>query len=187
MNTAELYEELSHVDASRITRLKYAELVLKDLSLFPKLIGILFKVDDQISYRAAWVIEFVCIEYLYAIEPYLDLFFNKLKLIHLDSAIRPISKVCSLIAKAYCSKTHNQIKQSLTPSHIKLMVETCFDWLIGHQKVAAKVHAMETLFLLGKESNWIHQELILILEKDFNTHSPAFKARAKRILKNIKY
>ncbi|WP_242205102.1 adenylosuccinate lyase [Aestuariivivens insulae] len=186
MNTEDLHEELNYVNASRKNRLKYAHLILNDLTLFPKLLDIMFMVDDKLSCRAAWILEFVCIEYPYAIVPYLDTFSNNLKKVHLDSAIRPVSKVCSLIAKAYCSKTTNPLKKALTPTHKELMVEACFDWMISDQKVAAKVHAMETLFLLGKDSNWIHKELALILEQDFHTQSAGFKARAKRILKRIK-
>jgi hypothetical protein len=61
-----------------------------------------------------------------------------------------------------------------------------FDYLITHQKVAAKAYSMKTLYLLGKEYHWIHPELATILEKDFNTSTAAFKARARHLLKKLK-
>ena len=187
MSTEELYDELNYVDASRENRLKYAQLVLNDLSLLQKLLEILYMVDDKLSCRAAWVLEFVCIDYIYAIVPHLNKFTNNLKYFYLDSAVRPVSKVCSLIASESFSKLSNPIKNELSPSHKELMVEACFDWMIGDQKVATKVHAMETLFLFGQENkSWIHNELAIILQQEYHQQSAGYKSRAKRILKKIK-
>ena len=44
---------------------------------------------------------------------------------------------------------------------------------------------MSALFLLGSDYDWIHPELAIILERDFQTQSIAFKARTRRILKKI--
>lgn len=186
MRLEEFYKELSDISALRENRLKYANMVLADMSLFPKLIDILFMVDDKVSCKAAWVFEFVCAEYLYAIVPYLDRFAKNLKSIQFDSAIRPVAKVCGFVAKEYFSKKQSPLKKALSPYHIELIVEACFDWMISDQKVAPKVYAMETLYLFGKERDWIHKELTVILEQDYTTQSAGFKARAKRTLKKIK-
>jgi len=42
------------------------------------------------------------------------------------------------------------------------------------------------LFLLGKDIDWIHPELLQILERDFPNLSAGFKARARHIIKKIK-
>lgn len=185
MTLEEFYEELSDVNASRENRLKYADMVLKNMSLFPKLIEIMFRVDDKVSSRAAWVFEFVCADYIYAIIPYLDTFTSNLKKVHLDSAVRPMSKVCGFIASTYYSKGPNTLKKALNPQHIERIIESCFDWMINDEKIAPKVYAMETLFLFGKDYGWIHPELAQILEQDFPTQSAGYKVRAKRILKKI--
>ncbi len=185
MTLEEFYEELSDVNASRENRLKYANMVLKDMCLFPKLMDIMFRVDDKVSSRAAWVFEFVCAEYIYAIIPYLDTFTSNLKKVHLDSSVRPISKVCGFIASTYYSKEPNTLKKALKPKHIERIIEVCFDWMINDEKIAPKVYAMETLFLFGKDYDWIHPELAQILEQDFPTQSAGYKVRAKRILKKI--
>lgn len=186
MSLDEFYKELSNITALRENRLKYANMVLNDMTLFPKLIDILFMVDDKVSCRAAWVFEFVCVEYIYAITPHLDRFTKNLKKIHFDSAVRPIAKVCGLIAKAYYSKKPNALQKALTPIHKELIIEACFDWLISEQKVAPKAYAMESLFLFGKETDWVHRELVLILEQDFHSQSAGYKARAKHTLEKIK-
>ena len=65
------------------------------------------------------------------------------------------------------------------------MIEVGFDWLIGNQKVAVKVYAMEMLFLLGKNIDWVRQELQLIIELNITKESAAYKARGKKILSLI--
>ncbi len=182
----ELYNELIKVSASRESRLTCTQLVKNDMSLFPDLINILFNVNDKNSCHAAWVFEFVCADYIYAIIPYLDTFTKNASKIHLDSAMRPVAKVCSLIATAYYSKENNTFKRLLKPEHIERIVETCFDWMINKHKVAVKVFAMETLFLFGQDTHWIHNDLKQILEHDFHIQSAAFKSRAKHILVRMK-
>jgi hypothetical protein len=186
MSEKEFYEALENLNASRESRLKGAALVKNDLRLFPYLINELFKVDDKISIHAAWVLEFVCQDYIYAIIPHLDIFTKNIHKVYLDSVVRPVSKVCQFIAKAYCSKENSTFKRLLSPEHKERIVETSFDWMINKHKVAAKVFAMETLFLFGQENTWIHDDLKQILEQDFQTQSAAFKSRAKHILHKMK-
>lgn len=186
MTKAELYKELNYVNHSREKRLLYANLVINNPELITPLLEILFEVDDKISCRAAWVFEFMCSETIEAIIPHLDLFTKNLPKVHLDSAVRPVAKVCELITKAYYGKEDSEIKKSLTAAHKENIIEACFDWMINDEKVAPKAYSMISLKLLGTEYDWVHPELITILERDFHVQSAAFKARARHILKTIK-
>lgn len=186
MTSDEFYKELSYMSAAKEQRLQYADMVLNNMSLFPQLVAISFITDDDTSSRAAWVLELVCQKYIYAIIPHLDFFSNHLNKVHLDSSVRPIAKICTFIAERYTSKQPNPIKKSLTSKHKEKMIEASFDWMINNHKVATKVHAMETLFLMGKESTWVHPQLVEILQHDFHHQSPAFKSRAKHILNKMK-
>ena len=58
--------------------------------------------------------------------------------------------------------------------------------MINKRKIAVKVHAMSTLFFLGRDYDWVHPELKQILERDFQIQSSGFKARARHILKKLK-
>ncbi|MEZ4802499.1 MAG: adenylosuccinate lyase [Gelidibacter sp.] len=186
MTTDELYAELNYVDASRANRMKYANVIIDNTCLLPNLLEILFMVDDKISCRAAWVLEFVCGEKLEELIPYLDGFTQNIHKVHLDSAVRPVAKVCEYLVIANYSKEKNKIQSALSTTHKEKIVEVCFDWLINDEKIAPKAYAMNALYLLGKEFNWIHPELSIILERDFILQSPGFKARAKRILTKLK-
>ncbi|MDB9960563.1 adenylosuccinate lyase [Oceanihabitans sp.] len=186
MTTAQLYQELNYVNHSREKRLYYANLVIENPDLIPKLLKILFMVDDKISPRAAWVFEFMCDKHLEEAIPYLDDFTENMHKVHLDSAVRPVAKVCEYLVKAYYSKSANRIQTELLPKHRQKIIEVCFDYMINDEKIAPKAYSMNSLFLLGKDYNWIHPELVLILERDFQMQSSGFKARARHIIRKIK-
>lgn len=185
MTTAQLYEQLKNVNHSQEKRLYYSQMMLNQPELIPLLLDILFKTDDKMSCKAAWVLEFMCGENLNAIIPYLETFTLNLHTVHLDSAVRPVAKICEYLAKANDSSDNIFIKDALKPKYKSRIIEVCFDYMINNEKVAAKAYAMSTLYLLGKEENWIHPELAIILERDFPSQSAAFKARARYILKDI--
>ncbi|MCX7550207.1 adenylosuccinate lyase [Xanthomarina sp. F2636L] len=186
MTKDQLYNELNFVNHTRDKRLKYANLILDTPELLPDLLDILFDVDDKTSCRAAWVLEFVCADNLELLLPYLDVFTENINKVHLDPAVRPIAKICEYLAKAYFSKTANKVQLILTNKHKELIVETCFDYMINDEKIAPKAYSMNTLFLFGNEFDWIHPELIIIIERDYQIQSSGFKARARQILKKIK-
>ncbi len=186
LTTEQLYNELNYVNHSREKRLYYANLVISQPELIPELLDVLFTVDDKISCRAAWVFEFMCGEKLEAIIPHLDRFTASIHKVHLDSAVRPVAKICEYLITAYYSKNENAIKTALNSKHKEKIVEACFDWMINDEKIAPKAYAMNTLFLLGQDIDWIHPELVMILERDYQMQSSGFKARARHILKKIK-
>nr|WP_262902545.1 adenylosuccinate lyase [Winogradskyella sp. SM1960] len=166
--------------------MKYAKLIIDNPELIPPLLEILFDVDDKISCRAAWVFEFMCGENLDTIIPHLNTFTAHISNVHLDSAVRPIAKICEYLTKAHYSKTDNALKTALSEIHKEKIVEACFDWMINDEKIAPKAYSMNSLYLLGTEYDWIHPELAIILERDYEMQSSGFKARAKHILKKIK-
>ncbi|WP_298550996.1 adenylosuccinate lyase [uncultured Algibacter sp.] len=186
MTTEQLYNELNYVNHSREKRLFYALLMQDNPNLVPKLLDILFMVDDKISPRAAWVFEFMCNHNINTIIPYLDMFTENMHKVHLDSAVRPVAKICEILAKTYTKKEDNYIKKNLTETHKERIIENCFDYMINDEKVAPKAYAMSTLFLFGKDYEWVYPELARILEDDFSKQTAAFKARARHILKKIK-
>lgn len=186
MTKDQLYEQLNDVNATRDKRLAYANMVLNDPQAFKPLMEIVFMVNDQISTKAAWVFEFVCDKNLELLIPYLDYFTQNISKVHLDSAVRPVAKVCKFIVEKNYAKGDHLIKSHLNKAHKEAITETCFSWLIDDEKVAPKVYAMVCLALLGNEFDWIHPELLMILEKDYHHQSAGFKAKARHIMKALK-
>lgn len=185
MTKTELYRELNHVDATRDCRTKYANLVVDNPHLFKPLLDIVFMVDDKLSSRAAWIFEFVCTKDLNFIRPHLEEFTSSMSKVHLDSSVRPVAKVTEMIVTNYYEKKTSAIKDVLSHQQRERIVEACFDWLIQEEKVAVKVYSMSSLWLLGNEFDWIHDELRLILQRAYTNQTAAYKARAKHVLKKL--
>ncbi len=186
MTTDALYQELNYVNHSREKRLFYANLVIDNPNLIPRLLEILFMVNDKTSPRAAWVFEFMCGKSIETAIPHLDTFTNNIHKVHLDSAVRPVAKICEYLVTAYYAKTENKIQSALQPEHLEKIIEACFDWMINDEKIAPKAYSMNILYMLGKDYDWIHPELVMILERDYQMQSSGFKARARHILKKLK-
>jgi len=186
MTTEQLYKELDYVNHSKENRKRYAKLVINNPDLIPQVLDILFNIDDKKSNRAGWLLEFIARENLDSILPYLDRITEQMHSVYLDSAVRPIAKICEYLIEAYYHKNPNHTKEYLKTKHIERIIELSFDYLITNQKIAAKAYSMNTLFLLGRDYDWIHPELKMILERDFYSESAGFKARARCLLKKIK-
>lgn len=183
MNKEFLIKELEDLGtALRVNRERVCSLVIENPDLLPYLIEVVFKVDNKLSIKAAWVLELVCEKHIYWLAPYLDTFTSNISRAYLDSAVRPLSKICNFIAIAYNSKTDNLIKESLSKNHIEKLIETGFDWMISKHKVAVKAYTMNALYIFGKNSDWVHRELKLIIEQNIMNESAAYKARGKMTL-----
>lgn len=186
MNKEFLILQLSNIEnAKRVNRLKVSNLVLENKELFYNLLELVFEVENKLSIKAAWILEFVCSNELNWLAPHLDYFTKNMNLVNFDSAIRPISKICNFLAISYNSKNDNLIKLTLTKNHTDLIVETGFDWMISNQKVAVKAYTMNALYLFGKNSDWVHEELKLIIQQNIMNESAAYKARGKITLRLI--
>ena len=161
-------------------------LILENEKLTKPLMNIAFTVDDPISNRACWIMEFAAKENLSYIFPYLDRFTENLGSVHFDSSIRPVAKICEYLMKAYFSDLPNATQRALTEIHLERITSACFDWLIGDHKVAAQAYSMTCLVLLGRKFEWIHPELKMVLEQNYTGGSAAYKARARMTLAKIK-
>lgn len=166
--------------------MKMARLIVDNPELIVPLLDIAFTVDDPISSKACWVLEFSVKQNLSYLFPYLDDFVAKIGSVKLQSSIRPMAKICELMVLCYFSKEKEECKRALQDYHLEAIATCCFDWLIGDHKVAAKAYSMTSLFLLGKKFDWIHSELRLVLEQNYARGSAAYKARARHTLAKLK-
>lgn len=187
MNKNFLKEQLNSIEnAKKENRQRCANIVLSDKNLFNYLIEITFDVDNEVSIKAAWVLEWICTHHqLNWMIPHLDFFSTNIATLKYDSAIRPCAKICEHLAEAYFSKTLNDIQKKLTTKHIDAIVETGFDWLITPQKIAVRAYTMNTLYLFGLKKDWIHPELKHLIETKIIFESKGTKARGKHILNLI--
>ncbi|MEN8798548.1 MAG: adenylosuccinate lyase [Flavobacteriaceae bacterium] len=171
---------------SRSMRMEMAELVLHNPGLVRPLLEIGFQNSDPVSPRACWVLEFTARQNLRYLDPHLDLWATRLSVLSHESSIRPMAKICELLVLEYYGRSGNKGPSCLAPQHLELIATACFDWLIGPHKVAPKAYSMTSLYHLGKDFDWIHAELQLLLENEYSSGSAAFKARARQILSKLR-
>lgn len=164
-----------------------AELILSRPELIKPLLEIAFKVNDPISCKACWILEFTAHKDLSYLFPHIDEVTDNLNTVHLDSAVRPMAKICELLIKSYFSTNGHKTWKIMTSNHLNQIAAACFDWLIGNHKVAAQAYSMTSLLLLGKKIEWIHPELKVILEQNYAQGSAAYKARARMTLAKLKH
>lgn len=186
MTKEELYLSLDYINATRRKRMDMARLVIANPKLVEPLLEIAFDIDNPVSSKACWILEYVVKANPEYILPFLDIFTRNLHTVILDSSVRPMAKICEILIKDYFSNTHNNVQTSLTDEHLELIATSCFDWLIGDHKVAAKAYSMTALVLLGRKLKWIHPELRMVLESNYAKGSAAYKARARITLEKLK-
>ena len=177
MNLA-FYQLIEKSTAHRASREFIRNYVLQNPEKLQFLMEIGLNEKDKIHIKACWSLELIFEIKLELILPFLEDFLAKIEHFNNDSAIRPISKICMFLSK---SKT---IK--LSESQETKIIETCLDWLIQDEKVAAKAYSMITLYNFGKKHSWINEELKIILLQDYFKHSAAYRAAAKDILEKLK-
>ncbi|MDT7830291.1 adenylosuccinate lyase [Pricia sp. S334] len=185
MTLQELYRKLDYVNHSRERRAEMSALILDNPTLMAPLMEIAFRVDDPVSSRACWVMEFTVKRNLSYLYPYLDGFTKNLERVYLDSSVRPVAKICELLMESYFSEPQNETRRTMTDLHLEQIVSACFDWLIGEHKVAPQAYSMTSLLLLGRKFDWIRPELKMVLEQNYAAGSPAFQARARMTLAKI--
>ncbi|MEE9407792.1 MAG: adenylosuccinate lyase [Polaribacter sp.] len=170
----------------RENRQRVANIVLENQNLFKELISITFDINNKVSIKAAWILEWICTHHhLNWIIPHLDEFSEKISTLKFDSSIRPCAKICEHLANAYYSKSENNIKKNLTIKQIDTIIETGFDWLITPQKIAVRAYTMNTLYFFGLERDWIHPELKHLISSKIIHESKGCKARGRFILELI--
>ncbi len=160
-----------------------AQEIRQHLQWFGPLLEIGLGHDPPIGCRAAWVTEFVCKADLSALYPHLEAFTKGLAGMCSESAIRAMAKICELLAEAYYEPGPTDPVPPLSHEQRERMAAACFDWLIGPYPIAPKAYSMRTLYLLGLDEAWIHDELRAILQQGYPQGSAGYQARARRILK----
>ena len=180
-----LYKKLNYTTALREHRGAAADWVMQNPGSFKFLFELILKEDSEVSHKAAWVLEFVCIRNMELLLPHLKDFLEIIPQVKKNQAKRPLAKLAELLCLAYYKKKDPQVLNNLRLEYRKAITEQCFDWLINEEKVACKAYSIQSLYWLGTEFDWIHPELEIILADGYSKHTAAFKARAREFLSKI--
>lgn len=178
-------EQMNYGKAYRENRMRAAQWILNHPETLKEVLDIGFENHPELSHRAWWAFEFVCLERLDLLYPHFDYFFENISRVKGDSSVRPLAHVSEEIVLRYFKKKEETIQHIFSKKHKEQLTEVCFDWLISDQKVACQARAMVCLYYLGKETDWVHPELKMILQRNFSTGTAGYKNRAEKILRAI--
>lgn len=171
------YLQIENSSAYRESRDANCKLALSNTENIKELFHYAYTLEDKNHFKACWILELVLEKDLQLLTPYLDTFCETISKYEHDSAKRPMSKICMFISK--------NKKFKLTEKQEKKIIEACLDWLISDEKVATKAYSIRALYNFSKKHSWIKNELKIILAQDYSSHSVAYKAVAREILKKL--
>lgn len=149
-----------------------------------ELIDLTFHSEEQVAFRAAWILEYVycrCSERLLADAGY---FLNRFHLQDNLSARRHYGKILALMTKKNAPQA---VKQFIEGYETEQLVDIAFSWLIDDNvPVAIKSHCLNILANLSTKHNWIREELLQTMDFLVDKESVAFYAKVKQIRKQLK-
>ena len=163
---------------------KLASIACEETFSVKDLIDLSFCHDEQIGFRAAWILERVYSNHQERFLPEADDFLEKLPSQNNLSALRHYVKILAFMTKKNASA---EIKEIIKSYETEKLVEVTFAWLIDDEiPVAVKSHCLNILANLNSKHNWIKAELIETMEFLVDKESIGFFSKVKQIRKQLK-
>ncbi|WP_461787775.1 hypothetical protein [Pedobacter sp.] len=161
-----------------------AELASSQADAIKDVIDLTFHPEEQIGFRAAWILENIYVNHPQNFVPYLAYFSDRFSSQNNLSARRHFGKILALLTK---KNAPQQVKDFLASYDTTHLVETTFAWLIDDDvPVAIKSHCLNILANFCPKHPWVKEELIATMEYLVDKESIAFFAKVKQIRKQLK-
>lgn len=155
-----------------------------DAFAIQQIIDCSFHDDQQIGFRAAWVLEQVYSNHEASFLPHVETFLKRSSLQTNQSALRIFVKI---LAGLTGKKVSPEIKGVILSYKTDDLVDAVFGWLIDEKiPVAIKSHCLNILANLIDKHQWIKEELIQTMDFLVEKESIAFFAKVKQIRKQLK-
>lgn len=162
---------------------KLAAIAAKEIDV-KELINLTFHHDQQIGFRAAWILENVYINHPGQFLPHIDYFLICFAKQNNLSCRRHYTKILALITHKKASAAAKTFIQNYNTDRL---VATVFEWLIDTEvPVAIKSHCLNILANLNTKHSWIKDELLATMDYLVDIESYAFYAKVKQIKKQLK-
>lgn len=148
------------------------------------LIDLSFHHHEQISFRAAWILERVYSNHQERFLPLTYYFLEKLPSQQNLSSLRHYVKILAFMTH---KKATTEVQELVINYNTDRIVEVVFSWLIDEKiPVAVKSHCLNILANLIPKHPWVRNELIETMEFLVDQESIAFFAKVKQIRKQLK-
>ncbi len=168
------FNRIKESNASLDCRKDLRDYVSENPNLMSDLLASATDLTTKNHYKAVWIIEMLAETNIELLIPFIDQIFDTAPNYKHESAIRGISRTILFLTTSK--------KITLQIEHQKKCIETSLDRLISEAKIAPKVYAMYTLAHFAKNEDWIKQELLMIINKDYVFQSAGYKAAARAVL-----
>lgn len=161
-----------------------AKIAVKQANAVKEIIDLTFHPEEQIGFRAAWILENIYTnnpkDFVESVVYFLANFSKQQNL----SARRHFTKILALLTK---KNVLPEIRGILEKYDTDELVETTFAWLIDeHVPVAIKSHCLNILANSCVKHPWIKDELLQTMDYLVDKESIAFFAKVKQIRKQLK-
>ena len=164
-----LAEEHSRKQCDRIVNY-----IGKDKDRFADLMGLFLKGEYRITQRAAWPLSYCVRQHPVLIGPYWKRLLDNLAKEGIHVAV--VRNTVRLLQDI-----------QIPPKYQGRVMSLCFDFLQSPETlIAVKAFSLTVLQHLSKDYPEILPELKLMIEEQWDQAPPAFRSRAKRVLKNLK-
>jgi hypothetical protein len=158
---------------SKSQRNKIVKYIGTDKKKFAELMRVFFGNENGVTQRAAWPLSYSVAEHPELITPYLGRLINMLVKPGVHNAVT--RNITRLLQTVEIPRTY----------HGKIMT-ACFQFISDiNTPAAVKAFSLTLLDNLSREYPEITTELKLIIVDRWNDETPAFKSRAKKILRRI--
>jgi hypothetical protein len=144
-----------------------------DKERFSVLIDLFFKGEYRITQRAAWPLSYCVRAHPELIAPYFKRLLDNLQ--RKDIHIAVVRNTVRLLQDV-----------TIPQKHQGRLMSTCFDFIQSPETpIAVKAFSLTILSHLSKDYPDIRSELKLIIEEQWEHSTPAFRSRARKILKGL--
>ncbi|MGV8878863.1 MAG: hypothetical protein ACOH2A_07520 [Sphingobacteriaceae bacterium] len=145
------------------------------------LIDISFHANQQIGFRASWILEHLILETPDLLLPYLNYLLQKFPEVSNSSCRR---HYCKILMHLTSPKVKGSLSDEIGLINLEIVAETCFDWLINPEKaIAVKAFCCEILYNLKDRYPWIKEELSEQIHFLMKNGSPGIMAKGRKLLK----
>ncbi len=149
-----------------------------------ELIDLTFHKEEQIAFRASWILENIYLKHQEGFIPLSTHFLTVFSTQNNLSCRRHYGKILALMTS---KKAPLSIKELIQEYDTEQLVETVFSWLIDEKvPVAIKSHCLNILANLSLKHPWIKDELLQTMDYLIDKESIAFYAKVKQIRKQLK-
>ncbi len=179
MTKEELLKELKQT-LTKTKVEKLAGLAVKAKDSIEQILGLTFRPEQELAFRAAWILE-----HIFLANP--TGFFE-----HLTGFVSAYNKQKNLSCQRHYTKimmeiTSGKVLPGSEKADFETVVETTFAWLIDDRApVAVQVNCLDILYNLSSRFDWIKDELKAQTEFFLRDGSAAMQSRGKKILKKLK-